>query len=127
MYSLIAGVVGSILGMVVAYFNERRKIPGMEFVNFISTLPYIIPGTFFCIGYILAFNNVPLALTGTAIIVVLNCVFKQIPMTTKVSSPVISQINGDIEHAAKDLGASNFYIIKDIIIANLKTAFVLGL
>ncbi|SHJ81436.1 iron(III) transport system permease protein [Hathewaya proteolytica DSM 3090] len=125
-YSLIAGVVGSILGMMVAYFNEKRRIRGMEVVDFISTLPYIIPGTFFGIGYILAFNDAPLVLTGTATIVVLNCVFKQMPMTTKASSAVISQINGDIEQAAKDLGAGNFHVIKDIIIPNLKTAFVVG-
>lgn len=125
-YSLIAGVFGSILGMLVAYFTERRNIKGMSSVDFISTLPYIIPGTFFGIGYILAFNGPILPLTGTATIVVLNCIFKQMPMTTKASSAVISQINGDIEQAAKDLGASNIHVIKDIIIPNLKTAFVVG-
>ncbi|SHH96203.1 iron(III) transport system permease protein [Clostridium collagenovorans DSM 3089] len=125
-YSLITGVLGSILGMIIAYFTERRNIKGMKTVDFISTLPYIIPGIFFGIGYILAFNDPPLELTGTVAIVVLNCIFKQMPMTTKASSAVISQINGDIEHAARDLGAKNIYVIKDIIIPNLKTAFVVG-
>ncbi|WP_242850122.1 ABC transporter permease, partial [Clostridium polynesiense] len=125
-YSLIAGVLGSILGMMISYFNERRSIRGMKTVDFIATLPYILPGTFFGIGYILAFNGPILPLTGTAAIVVLNCVFKQMPMTTKVSSAVISQINGDIEDAARDLGAKNIQIIKDIIIPNLKRAFVVG-
>ncbi|WP_040327970.1 ABC transporter permease [Clostridium ihumii] len=125
-YSLITGVVGSILGMIIAYFTERRKIRGMKTLDFISTLPYIIPGTFFGIGYILAFNGPIISLTGTATIVILNCIFKQMPMTTKASSAAIVQINGEIEEAAKDLGASNIHVIKDIIIPNLKTAFVVG-
>ena len=125
-YSLITGVIGSILGMIIAYFTERRKIRGMKTLDFISTLPYIIPGTFFGIGYILAFNGPIISLTGTATIVILNCIFKQMPMTTKASSAAIVQINGEIEEAAKDLGASNIHVIKDIIIPNLKTAFVVG-
>ncbi len=125
-YSLIAGIVGSFLGVLLSFYTERRKIKGMKILDFISTLPYIIPGTFFGIGYILAFNNYPLELTGTSFIVILNCIFKQLPMTTKISSAVLSQINPEIEHAAKDLGASNLYVIKDIIIPNVKPAFLAG-
>ncbi|CAM2794686.1 iron ABC transporter permease [Hathewaya histolytica] len=125
-YAFIAGVLGSILGMLIAYFTERKNIRCMKFVDFVSTLPYIIPGTFFGIGYILAFNNPPLELTGTVSIVILNCIFKQMPMTTKVSSAVISQINGDIEYAARDLGAKSIYVVRDIIFPNLKRAFALG-
>lgn len=125
-YSLIAGVMGSFLGVLISFYTDRRKIIGMKVLDFITTLPYIIPGTFFGIGYILAFNNPPLELTGTAIIVLLNCIFKQLPMTSKVGSAVLSQINPEIESAAKDLGANNIYVIKDIIIPNAKPAFLTG-
>lgn len=126
LYAFITGILGSILGMLISYFIERKDIKGMKVVDFIATLPYIIPGIFFGIGYILAFNNPPLELTGTVTIVILNCIFKQMPMTTKVSSAVISQINGEIEYAARDLGAKNIYVIRDIIFPNLKRAFALG-
>lgn len=126
MYSFITGILGSFLGIIIAYYTERRNIKGMKTIDFISTLPYIIPGFFFGIGYILAFNKYPLELTGTMTIVVLNCIFKQLPMTTKTSSAVISQINREIENAARDLGAKNIYVIKDIILPNVKTAFLIG-
>lgn len=125
-YSTIAGIIGSFIGMLTAYYTERRKILGMKQVDFIATLPYIIPGTFFGIGYILAFNDYPMKLTGTAAIVILNCIFKQLPMTTKVSSAVISYIDPQVEYAGKDCGASNFFILKDIIIPSLKPAFLMG-
>ncbi|WML37457.1 iron ABC transporter permease [Clostridium sp. OS1-26] len=125
-YAFIAGILGSLLGGLIAYYTERRRIFGMKFIDFITTLPYIIPGTFFGIGYVLAFNDYPLMLTGTASIVVLNCIFKQLPMTTKLSAASLLQINKDIENSAKDLGAKNVFVIKDIIIPSLKPAFLVG-
>lgn len=125
-YGIIVGIVGTIIGILLSYYTERRKIRGMEVLDFIGTLPYIIPGTFFGIGYILAFNNPPLMLTGTAAIVIINCIFKQLPMTTKTSSAALSQINVNLEEAGRDLGAGKFHIIKDIIFPNLKNAFVVG-
>lgn len=125
-YSLITGLIGSLIGIFICYYVDRRKVIGGEFIDFISTLPYIIPGTFFGIGYIFAFNKYPLEFTGTAFIVIANCIFKQIPMTTKVSSAVLSGIDSQIEEAAKDLGAPNIFIIKDIILPMLKPAFLVG-
>ncbi|WP_195923473.1 ABC transporter permease [Clostridium tepidum] len=125
-YSLITGLIGSLLGIFISYYVDRRKIIGGKFIDFISTLPYIIPGTFFGIGYIFAFNKYPLEFTGTAFIVIANCIFKQIPMTTKASSAVLLGIDSQIEEAAKDLGAPNIFIIKDVILPMLKPAFLLG-
>ncbi|EJO5349426.1 iron ABC transporter permease [Clostridium botulinum] len=125
-YSLITGLIGSLLGILISYYTNRRKVVGRNFIDFIATLPYIIPGTFFGIGYIFAFNKYPLDFTGTAFIVVANCIFKQIPMTTKVSSAVLSGIDSQIEGAAKDLGAPNIFIIKDVILPMLKPAFLVG-
>lgn len=125
-YGIIVGGVGTTLGVLLSYYTERRNIFAMETLDFIATLPYIIPGTFFGIGYILAFNNYPLMLTGTASIVIINCIFKQLPMTTKTSSAALSQINVNLEEAAKDLGAKKFHVIKDIIFPNLKNAFAIG-
>lgn len=125
-YGLITGIVGTFIGMIISYYMERRKIKGRKIIDFIVTIPYIIPGTFFGIGYILAFNSEPLALTGTASIVVLNCIFKQLPMVTKTTSASLSQINRDMEYSAKDLGANKFYILKDMIFPNIKSAFIVG-
>ncbi|SHE73927.1 ABC transporter permease [Clostridium fallax] len=125
-YGIISGVIGSFLGILIAYFVDRKNIKGMKFIDFVATMPYIIPGTFFGIGYILAFNNPPLLLTGTTIIVILNCIFKQLPMNTKTSSAALSQINLELDEASRDLGANRIYVIKDIIFPNMKTAFLIG-
>ena len=125
-YGIIVGIVGTFIGILLSYYIERRKVWGMGAIDFIRTLPYIIPGTFFGIGYILAFNNPPLMITGTSAIVIINCIFKQLPMTTKTSSAALSQINLNLEEAGRDLGAGRFHIIKDVIFPNLKNAFAIG-
>ncbi|MGO1652742.1 ABC transporter permease [Senegalia sp. (in: firmicutes)] len=125
-YSLIAGLGGSLLGSLIAYYLEIRDIKIMKSIDFISTIPYIIPGTFFGIGYILAFNDYPIELTGTAIIVIMNVLFKQLPMSTKLNSATLSQLNPQIEEAAKDLGAKHFFVLKDIIMPMSKSAFLVS-
>lgn len=125
-YALIVAVAGTVFGMLLSYYIERRRIPLRNFTDFVATLPYMLPGTCFGIGYILAFNHPPLKLTGTAVIVILNMIFKQLPTTTKTASAALSQISVNMEQAAQDLGASKFHVIKDIVFPNLKNAFLVG-
>ena len=125
-YAFITATVGSVMGMLLAWFIEKRRIPLATSLDFIVTLPYIIPGSFFGIGYILAFNQEPLYLLGTSSIVVLNCIFRQLPITTKAGAAVIKQIPPEIERAAMDLAAPKAMILKDLILPLMKPAFVVG-
>lgn len=125
-YSLISAIVGSILGLLLSYVVERDKLKGSETLDFIATLPYMLPGTLFGIGYILAFKNPPLLLIGTSAIVIFNCIFKQLPVSSKAGSAVLSQHNPEIECAAKDLGANNFHMLKDVVFPMLRPAFLLS-
>ncbi|TFZ41698.1 iron ABC transporter permease [Soehngenia longivitae] len=123
-YSLISGIVGSIIGILLSYGINRNKIFGKNFIDFVATLPYMMPGTLFGISYILAFKNPPLLLIGTSSIVILNCIFKQIPISSKAGAQVLKKINPEIENAAKDCGASNFHLLKDVILPLLSPAFL---
>jgi iron(III) transport system permease protein len=125
-YAFIAAIATSVIGLLLSYYIERRRFKGAKSFDLIASLPYIIPGPFFGIGYVLAFNDYPLALTGTGLIVVLNCVFRQIPISTKAASATLSNISTELEDAARDLGASNFRIIRGIIMPLLKPAFLVS-
>lgn len=125
-YSLIAGIVSASIGILISYFTERRNIKTMKFIEFLSSLPYIIPGTFFGLGYILAFNNPPLVLTGTSVIVILNCIFRQISIGSKAGNSLFSKIDRNLEKAAQDLGAPKTKIMLDIIFPLVKPAFIVA-
>ncbi len=114
-YSIIAGVFSSLIGLILSYYSYIRNNGYMKVLDFISNMPYIVPGTFFGLGYIFAFNGRPLKLTGTATIVILNLLFRQLPMSIRTIQNSMTQIEKSTLNSAKDLGAHNLYILKDIV------------
>lgn len=114
-YSIIAGIFSSLIALVLSYYSYIISGKFMKCIDFISNMPYIVPGTFFGLGYIFAFNKSPLKLTGTALIVILNLIFRQLPMSIRTIQSSMSQIERATLNSAKDLGAHNLYILKDMV------------
>lgn len=123
LYALIVAFAGTLFAMLFAYYMDRKKVRGHHFFDSLASFPYLIPGTCWGIGYILAFNSEPLRLTGTAIIVLVNMMFKQLPTTTKICSAALTQIHPALERAARDMGGGQGAVIKDVILPNMKQAF----
>ncbi len=115
-YSLISAIAGSIMGLMIGYYLKKRKLKAMKYIEFFSNLPYIIPGTFFGLGYLLFFKHPPLVLTGTALIVVLNVTFKQLPFSTRMGVSAMDNISSDTLNSIRDLGGARIDEIKDAII-----------
>lgn len=124
--SFISGITSSVIGLILEYYAFIRNYKSAKIMDFIATMPYIVPGTFFGIGYILAFNKPPLELTGTLLIVILNVTFRQLPFASKIGYSTLSQINKDTINSVKDLGGHNFYVIKDIIFPLSKSSLYIS-
>ncbi len=123
-YSLIVGLGGTLFAMLFAYYMDRRKVLGRSFFDCLSTLPNMLPGTCFGIGYILAFNHAPLRLTGTALIVIANMLFKQLPSAVKICNATLTQIPQSQERAVRDLGGGQWSVLGDVIMPGLRPAFL---
>ena len=123
-YALVVSLVGTLFAMLFAYYMERRRVPGRSFFDCLATLPYMLPGTCFGIGYILAFNHEPLKLTGTAVIVMANMLFKQLPTASKICSASLTQVPLSLERAARDLGGGQLAVLRDVILPSLRPAFL---
>ncbi|MBR6332380.1 MAG: iron ABC transporter permease [Dehalococcoidales bacterium] len=124
LYAFIVSIIGSLFAIIFSYYIERRKVRFNSVFDCIVTLPYMIPGTCFGIGYILAFNHGPLKMTGTALILIINMLFKQLPTTTKMCAASLSQINIAQENSARDLGAGRLAVIKDVILPGMRPAML---
>lgn len=125
-YSLICGIFGSLLGFMLSYYMIIREKNWLAAFDFIGTMPYIIPGTFFGLGYIFAFRSPPLQLVGTAWIVILNVVFKQLPFSTKVAQSSMVSIGKDVVQSATDVGAHPVIVLKDIVLPLVKPGFLVS-
>lgn len=123
-YALIVSFVGTFFSMLFAYYTERRNVPGRRFFDFLVMMPYMIPGTCFGIGYILAFNKEPMKLTGTALIVMACMLFKQLPTTTKLCSAALTQVPRTLEWSARDLGGGRMAVLRDVILPSMRPAFL---
>lgn len=115
-YSLISAVVGSLLGLLIGYYLKIRNLRVMRLIDFSASLPYMIPGTFFGLGYLLFFSDPPLKITGTALIVILNVTFKQLPFSTKVGNSAMEAISKDTLNSVRDLGGDGLAEIRDVIL-----------
>lgn len=119
--------VAGLLGMVIAFLVVRRRFPGRGAMELLSILNFAVPGTVLGIGYILAFNEKPLLLTGTALILVANFVFRYLPVGLQAGVAGLRQIDPAIEEAAADLGATSAVTFRRITLPLLVPAFFSGL
>lgn len=127
---MIAGIatpIAGLFGMVIAFLVVRTKVPGRKLIGAMSILSFAVPGTVIGIGYILAFNHKPLALTGTLSILLLNFVFRYIPVGIESGTAILQQIDPSIEEAAADLGADARRTFSKITLPMIVPAFFSGL
>lgn len=125
--ALIATPITGILGMLIAFILVRKEFPGKKVLGLISMLAFAVPGTVVGIGYILAFNEPPLLLSGTALIIVLCFVFREVPVGIESGMASLIQIDKSIEEASTNLGASTGYTFSHITLPLIKPAFLSGL
>lgn len=121
--AVIATPVSGLLGMLIAFLIVRRRFPGRGLMEFVSILNFAVPGTVVGIGYILAFNQRPLILTGTLAILVLAIVFRYVPVGIQNASAVLRQIDPAIEEAAQNLGADSVTTFRKVTLPLIAPAF----
>ncbi len=125
--AMLSTPVSGLLGMLIAFMVVRLSFPGKASLEFTSILNFAVPGTVVGIGYILAFNKPPLILIGTLSILVLNFVFRYIPVGIQSGIAVLRQIDPSIEEAARNLGADGVTTFRKITLPLIAPAFFSGL
>lgn len=127
LFSATAAIITTISTLVAAYVVHRTRVFGRGVLDGLAVLPSAIPGTMIGISWLLTFNQPPLALTGTALILVLVMVVRAIPVGYRTAVTTISQISPSIDEAATDLGASRARVIVQIMFPLLGGAFTTSL
>jgi iron(III) transport system permease protein len=125
--ALLSTPISGILGMLIAFIVVRLSFPGKGTLEFGSILNFAVPGTVVGIGYILAFNRPPMVLIGTLSILVLNFVFRYIPVGIQSGVAVLRQIDPSIEEASRNLGADGLTTFRKVTLPLIAPAFFSGL
>lgn len=124
--SLIAALISTLLGLLISYYNRMRHIPGMKVIEFIGSLPYILPGIFFGLAYVVVFHTGRFAMTGTLLILIINCTFRHVSVGNKAANAAFENIDKKLEWATYDLGASKIQSMTTLIFPLLRPTFLMS-
>ena len=126
LYGLCAIVLIIVIGVLVAYLAVRRRSVITSTMDTLTMLPYIIPGSVLGICFLYAFAKPPLALTGTAAIIIISLAVRRMPYTIRSSTAIISQISPSVEEAAVSLGASELKSFAEVTLPMMMSGVVSG-
>jgi len=119
----IGGLFAVVLGFVVA----RTRIPGRRILEFAAMINYVLPGTIVGIAYLVAFNDPPLAFTGTAFILVVCYVFRYSLAGTRATTALLAQIDPSLEEASASLGARRDTTLRRVVLPLIRPALLAGM
>ena len=95
LYAGAAATAGVIITLGVAYIVTRRLVPFGGVLGFLCMAPFVIPGVVLAIGFYAAYAPPPLALYGTALILILAFTTRFLP---------IGYVNASAAHAQHQPG-----------------------
>ena len=116
--------IAGLLAMAAALIIVRQTFIGKRILEVLLMTPFAVPGTLLGISYILAFNKPPLLLVGTAAIIVINYVVRELPVGLETGSANLRQIDKSIEEAAQDLGADMSKVFTSVVLPLIRPSFL---
>jgi iron(III) transport system permease protein len=101
--ALGALILSVIIATFVSYFVVRQNSSKLDFM---TSVPLVVPGIAFGIALIQTFNTAPLHLTGTALLLIVAYTIRRLPYMVRSTMGTMRAIKQDIEEAAVNLGAT---------------------
>jgi iron(III) transport system permease protein len=127
---IIAGFampLGGLYGILLGYLVTKKQFLGRRSMELVSMVNYALPGTIVGIAYLIAFNDPPIELTGTALIIVACYIFRYGPTGIRATVALLSQIDKSLEEASQGLGAGSGTTFRRITLPLILPAFFAGL
>jgi iron(III) transport system permease protein len=115
------------LGILLAWLIARQDFRGRRTLEFATMLSFAIPGTVVGVSYVMAFNVPPIELTGTALILILCFVFRNLPVGVRGGLAALAQIDRSLDEASATMGASALATLRRVVLPLLRPAIVTAL
>jgi iron(III) transport system permease protein len=119
--------LGGLYGILLGYLVTKKQFIGRRSMELVSMVNYALPGTIVGIAYLIAFNDPPIELTGTALIIVACYIFRYGPTGIRATVALLSQIDKSLEEASQGLGAGSGTTFRRVTLPLILPAFFAGL
>lgn len=123
----ISAPLTAVLGIGIAWLLARTEFRGQGAFEFAALLAFAIPGTVLGVSYILAFNVPPFELTGTALIIVLCFMFRNLPVGVRAGTAAFKQLDRSLDEASLMLRAGSLQTLRHVVLPLLRPALVAAL
>jgi iron(III) transport system permease protein len=123
-YAAAAACIAITLGLSIAYIVSRRLLPGAGVLSFIAMAPFVIPGIVLAIAFYAAYAPPPLALYGTATILILAFATRFLPIGYVNADAAIRSINPEMEEAVRILGGGRLLAIRKVMAPLMKRSLI---
>jgi iron(III) transport system permease protein len=120
----IAAPLTALLGLLAAWLLVRQRFAGRAALEFASMLSFAVPGTVIGVAYVFAFNIPPIEITGTALIIVICFVFRNMPVGVRAGIAAMSQIDRSLDEASATLGGRAPQTLLYVVLPLLRPAMV---
>jgi iron(III) transport system permease protein len=127
LYAGIAAPITAAFGLLIAWIVVRQQFKGKKTIEFTTMLCFAVPGTVAGVSYILAFNSAPVYLTGTAAIVIISMVMRNVPVGIRAGIAGLGQIDKSLDEASLSLRAGSLRTITHILLPLLRPAILSAL
>lgn len=139
--SLLAAIINSVFGLLLAWALVRYSFPGKKLVDALIDLPFALPTAVAGIAltalyapngwigqYLEGVFGIKVAFTPLGVLIAL--VFIGLPFVVRTVQPILQDLDSEFEEAAASLGASRWqacrYVVLPILLPALLTGFTLA-
>ncbi len=120
----IAAPLTAALGLIAAWLLVRQRFTGRGTLEFATMLSFAVPGTVIGVAYVFAFNVPPIEITGTAMIIVLCFIFRNMPVGVRAGMAAMSQIDRSLDEASLTLRGRAPQTLVYVVLPLLRPAIV---
>ena len=109
---IIAAFVATIVLFTVAYVLVRSSFRGRQVLDFVSWLPWALPGVLLSLGVLMTVLQIPVLrfLHGTSFILVVAIILFRFPLGVHLLRTGMMQVSKELEEAAEITGAKWWYV-----------------
>ncbi len=130
-YSVVAMILITIIGVSSAYIVSRIRVPGIDLLDALVTMPIAIPGIIVATGYFLTFLGTPLnPIEWGAPLLIAAYTVRKFPFGVRTFFAGLEQVDKALEEAAINVGASRtrvfFTITIPLILMNILAGSMLA-
>jgi len=121
-----SGVVGIIFYALIAYVIVKSHYRGRWLLDFLSWLPWSIPGILLGVALLWTFlqTRIFLPIYGTIYLLMIAMVIKSMPFGAQMIKSVLIQLGSDLEEASKVCGATWLHTLRRVIFPLIMPALI---